>query len=298
MHGGIKIFMADFEWFRSFVAIYRHGSVSAAAASRYMTQPALSQHLAALEAEIGEPLFRRTPRRMVPTERAKQLYAQIAPAVDRLERVDDAFKLPGRAPLRLGGPSEFMHERIIPALPDSPYRLIITFGETRPLLRLLQDGELDLLVATQHVATTGLVFSRLAVETFLPVGARPLDVPRGAGREAIRAALEKERWISYGSDLPMIRRYWMQAFGVRCAILPDCVVPDLRVIKTMVLRGFGVSVLPDYLIRDELKAGRLHVLHEPDTPAVNELWLVRRSADSGDERLSAFADALAAAAAR
>jgi DNA-binding transcriptional LysR family regulator len=290
--------MADFEWFRSFVAIYRLGSVSAAAASRYMTQPALSQHLAALEAEVGEPLFRRTPRRMVPTERAKLLYAQIAPAVDRLERVDDAFKLPGRAPvLRIGGPHEFMHERIIPALPDSPYRLILTFGETRPLLRLLQDGELDLLVATQHVATAGLVFSRLAVETFLPVGVRPLDVPPGASREAVRAALEKERWISYGSDLPMIRRYWMRAFGVRCAILPDFVVPDLRIIKTMVLRGLGVSVLPDYLVREELEAGRLRVLYEPDQPAVNELWLVRRSADSGDERLSAFADALAAAVA-
>lgn len=290
--------MADFEWFRSFVAIYRLGSVSAAAASRYMTQPALSQHLAALEAEVGEPLFRRTPRRMVPTERAKLLYAQIAPAVDRLERVDDAFKLPGRAPvLRLGGPHEFMHERIIPELPDLPYRLILTFGETRPLLKLLQDGELDLLVATQHVATAGLVFSRLAVETFLPVGVRPLDVPPGAGHHAIRAALEKERWISYGSDLPMIRRYWMQAFGVRCAILPDFVVPDLRIIKTMVLRGLGVSVLPDYLVREELEAGRLRVLHEPDAPAVNELWLVRRSADSSDERLRAFADALASAVA-
>jgi DNA-binding transcriptional LysR family regulator len=45
---------------------------------------------------------------MVPTERAKLLYAQIAQAVDRLERVDDAFKLPGRAPvLRLGGPPAF-----------------------------------------------------------------------------------------------------------------------------------------------------------------------------------------------
>jgi len=281
------------------VAIYRRGSVSAAAASRYMTQPALSQHLTALEAEVGEPLFRRTPRRMVPTERAKLLYAQIAQAVDRLERVDDAFKLPGRAPvLRLGGPSAFMHERVVPALPESPYRLILTFGETRPLLRLLQDGELDLLVATQHVASTGLVFSRLAVETFLPVGVRPLDMPPGAGKEAIRAALEKERWIGYGSDLPMIRRYWMQAFGVRCAILPDYVAPDLRVIKVMVLRGLGVSVLPDYLIREELETGQLHVLHEPETPAVNELWLVRRSADSADERLSAFADALAAGVAQ
>jgi DNA-binding transcriptional LysR family regulator len=291
--------MADFEWFRTFVAIYRHGSVSAAAASRYMTQPALSQHLAALEAEIGEPLFRRTPRRMVPTERAKLLYAQIAQAVDRLERVDDEFKQPGRAPvLRLGGPAEFLHERVIPALPESPYRVLLTFGETRPLLRLLADGELDLLVATQHVATAGLVFSRLAAETFLTVGVRPLGLPPGAGKHEVRAALERERWISYGSDLPMIRRFWMRAFGVRCAILPDYVVPDLRIIKSMVLRGLGVSVLPDYLIRREVEAGLLHVLHEPDEPAVNELWLVRRSADSADERLAVFADALAFAVSR
>src|SRR5690606_40980576 len=64
----------DFEWYRSFVAIYRAGSVSAAAASRHLTQPALSQHLAALEAEVGEPLFHRRPRKMVPTERGIALY--------------------------------------------------------------------------------------------------------------------------------------------------------------------------------------------------------------------------------
>ena len=87
-------------------------------------------------------------------------------------------------------------------------------------------------------------------------------------------------------------------FGVRCAILPDYVAPDLRVIKAMVLRGLGVSVLPDYPIREELETGQLHVLHEPDTPAVNELWLVRRSADIADERLSALADALAAGVAQ
>ena len=61
--------MADFEWYRSFVAIYRMGTVSAAAESRHMTQPALSQHLASLEAQVGEPLFVRQPCKMVPTQR-------------------------------------------------------------------------------------------------------------------------------------------------------------------------------------------------------------------------------------
>lgn len=74
--------MADFEWFRSFVAVYRSGSVSGAAAVRHLSQPAISQHIAALEAEVGAPLFERHPRGMVPTKRGNELYSQVAPAVD------------------------------------------------------------------------------------------------------------------------------------------------------------------------------------------------------------------------
>lgn len=46
--------MVDFEWYRSFIAIYKHNSLSEAAKARIMTQPAMSQHLSALEAEVGE----------------------------------------------------------------------------------------------------------------------------------------------------------------------------------------------------------------------------------------------------
>lgn len=63
--------MVDFEWYRSFCTIYKHNSVSEAAKARMMTQPAMSQHLAALEAEVGEDLFIRTSRKMFPTERGR-----------------------------------------------------------------------------------------------------------------------------------------------------------------------------------------------------------------------------------
>ena len=49
--------MADFEWYRSFVSIYGLRSISAAAKFRFMTQPALTHHVNALEAEVGEVLF-------------------------------------------------------------------------------------------------------------------------------------------------------------------------------------------------------------------------------------------------
>ena len=97
--------MIDFEWYRSFIYIYKYNSVSEAARTRIMTQPAMSQHLASLEAEVGEPLFIRTARKMIPTERGKELYSQIAPLIESLESATLSFKstsLPTLSILRIG----------------------------------------------------------------------------------------------------------------------------------------------------------------------------------------------------
>lgn len=85
--------MVDFEWYRSFISIYKHRSVSEAAKTRLMTQPAMSQHLAALEAELGEKLFTRTTRKMVPTEKGKELYTQVVPLIEALEETTQKFKM-------------------------------------------------------------------------------------------------------------------------------------------------------------------------------------------------------------
>ncbi len=60
--------MIDFEWYRSFIHVYQQRSVSAAARIRFLTQPAVSQHIAALEAELETSLFIRAPRQMIPTD--------------------------------------------------------------------------------------------------------------------------------------------------------------------------------------------------------------------------------------
>jgi len=283
--------MANFEWYRSFVAIYRHGSISAAAQFRFMTQPALSQHLAALEAEIGEPLFRRTPRQMVPTERGRMLYGQIVQAVDRLEKISGDFRHPSSFPiLKIGGPAEWIHACLIANLPEHPYLLSFTFGETKPLIQSLKNSEIDLLIATQQVATSGLIFTKLATETFKLVGSRPMEED-GVG-EDMRQRLERLDWIAYAPDLPMIRRFWFAAFGERCTLKPKITVPDLRVIKSLVLRGSGVSVLPDYLIADELDNGLLHELQAAPEPVQNDLWLVYRTSDRVDPAFTAFVESL------
>src|SRR3984957_11530663 len=92
--------MAASEWLRTFVAIYRTGSVSAGAAQRHLSQPAASQQLAALEHRVGYPLFIRTSRGVEPTPRGRELHGQVADSLDRREQI-----LPGLD----GGPAEPAH---------------------------------------------------------------------------------------------------------------------------------------------------------------------------------------------
>ncbi len=45
------------ETLREFISVVRHGSITSAAKALYMSQPALSKHIAALEREIGQKVF-------------------------------------------------------------------------------------------------------------------------------------------------------------------------------------------------------------------------------------------------
>lgn len=65
--------MPEVEWLRSFLAIYRAGSVTDAAYHRGISQPAVSQHLAAWERSVGSPLFVRKPGGVEPTGRGRDL---------------------------------------------------------------------------------------------------------------------------------------------------------------------------------------------------------------------------------
>ncbi|MGH8156761.1 MAG: LysR family transcriptional regulator [Rhodanobacter sp.] len=63
------------ELYRSFLAVMREGSLSAAARSLGMTQPSLGRHIRQLEASLGVALFTRSPQGLTPTDLGQELVA-------------------------------------------------------------------------------------------------------------------------------------------------------------------------------------------------------------------------------
>ena len=66
---------------RAFCQVARLGSVSRAAEALYLSQPAVSLQLQALERDMGQPLFERLGRRLTLTKAGAVLYELARPLV-------------------------------------------------------------------------------------------------------------------------------------------------------------------------------------------------------------------------
>ncbi|MNX46412.1 putative HTH-type transcriptional regulator YbdO [compost metagenome] len=282
--------MIDFEWYRSFVSIYKYETVSKAADSRYLTQPAVSQHLAALESEVGAPLFVRTSRKMIPTDKGKELYARLAPLMEGLENLTTSIKMPARNEvpiIRIGSASDYMTQRILEFGNDLKFRIHAYLGEAEQLLKDLREERVDLIITSQRSQVSGLSFIKLEVETFVLVAPEDYDTPS----DNIEKWLNQQPWLSYGLELPIIRRFWRQHFNKRPTWEPAHIIPDLRGILKGIESGMGISILPTYLIRESLSLGKTKVIF-PGHTAENDLFLAHRLKDRDHPNLQHAAESL------
>ncbi|HWI31370.1 MAG TPA: LysR family transcriptional regulator [Microbacterium sp.] len=81
----------DLNLVRTFVAIYEHRSLTAAANELFVSQPAVSQALARLRHDLDDPLFTRVGRFVEPSPLAQEVYAEFRAALLRIDRVVDSI---------------------------------------------------------------------------------------------------------------------------------------------------------------------------------------------------------------
>ncbi|MFD6418763.1 LysR family transcriptional regulator [Streptomyces sp. NPDC060194] len=274
----------DLALLRTFLAVYRARSLTAAAREVGLSQPTVTAQLRALEQGLDQQLFQRLPRGVAPTAVADELAAEVAPHIDALAAVAErgpAARGPFARPLHLAGPAELTCTRVLPALTplvDQGLRLRVSLGLSEDLLAGLVEARFDLVVSTVRPRGRTVAATPLTDEEFVLVAApRWADaIDRRALAEHGPGALRDVPLVSYAEDLPVIRRYWRTVFATRPAASPAVVVPDLRGVLAATVAGAGVSVLPRYLCARELASGALVALLSPEVPPINTLYLATR----------------------
>ncbi|MFF4343800.1 LysR family transcriptional regulator [Kitasatospora sp. NPDC001540] len=309
----------DLNQLRTFLAVYRLGSFTAAARRLGLSQSTVTAQVRALERRHGRELFERQARGATALPAADELAARVAEPLDRL--ADATERRPAAEPVHLAGPAELLGTLVLPALAPlvaAGVRLRVTSGLTDPLLDELRSGRHDLVISTRRPTGRALTAAPLADEEFVLLAApgwpaRPsttgtttsmatstatdtaADTPKGSAEE-LADALPRLPLVSYAEDLPIVRRYWRHVFGRRLHARAAVTVPDLRAVRAAVVAGAGWSVLPAYLCREALASGALVPLLLPDDPPINTAYLVHRSEPAPNPHLAAVRERLLAAA--
>lgn len=104
---------------RSFEAVARRLSFSAAAEELSITQPAISRQIKGLEDELGTPLFHRATRRVELTLAGQMLLRAVQPALSRIDTSVRQIRMSlGRALVSLTTFPSFASLWLMPRLPD------------------------------------------------------------------------------------------------------------------------------------------------------------------------------------
>lgn len=295
--------MGDIDRLRAFLAIHRHGSVTEAARHLNMSQPAVSQQLQALESASGRRLFRRLARGVEPTPAGKELAEQVGSHLDAVEEAWGQWlgmvSTKGHGGLHgssvyLGGPSEFIAERILPALApliSAGARVRVKVGDDTQIIAALDARELDLAVLTYPIERAWLSVEPLAREDFILVAAPDVVAeltPFGRVGKSIVRKLETLPLLAYAEELPLIRQYWLEVFGTEPKTLAAVVADSLPALAALAERGIGITVLPRHVCEEQLTSGRLVEVIKPKVAPSSELWLAW---SSGERRSIAVASA-------
>ncbi|WP_139538057.1 LysR family transcriptional regulator [Klebsiella spallanzanii] len=252
--------MSHLTHLRTFLEAYRTGSFSRAAEQLGITQPAASQHIQALESLVGKPLFVRQARGVKATDAAEELARAVAPFIDGVEAKIASYRpqVDAGGTVYFVGSSDFVYYRFTPTLAklmNAGYRVRFHVGDRARIYTMLEDDSVDFAITASVPDEKNYHYCLLHTERMLLVHSPALTDAIGMTPDMI--TLSQLPLIAFDEDLPLIRTLWQAMFHSAPPLQAALTIPDMRIIRQMVIDGQGWSVLPDYHCADALAQGRL-----------------------------------------
>lgn len=250
----------DIAALQAFLAVAETGSFSRAAERIFLTQPAISKRIAALEQSLDTPLFDRIGRKVQLTEAGRALLERTRAIMNELDDVKRSLaNLSGeiRGALSLATSHHIGLHRIPQVLKQfharyPAVRLDLRFMDSEQACHAVVRGELELAIVTLPPEP----IANLRVER---IWNDPLDVvvaathPLGDKRSATIAALLEHPAILPGPGT-YTREIILNALGnARDKVRVDMTTNYLEVLKMLASIGLGWTALPRTMIDGELK---------------------------------------------
>lgn len=250
----------DISALQAFTAVAETASFSQAAEKLFLTQPAVSKRIAALEQELNSPLFDRIGRQVVLTEAGQALLPHARRILDEVDSsrraiVDLSGRISGRLSL---GTSHHIGLHRLPSLLRELRRrypelqLDIRFLESETACRMVEHGELELAIVTLPPRPSSQLLITPLWDDPLSVVCAP-DHPLAGYKKAGLPTLAQHKVILPGAET-FTRQIVESAFKpLGMSLQVELSTNFLETIKMLTAVGLGWSVLPETMLDNELK---------------------------------------------
>lgn len=270
----------DIGQLRALVMIVREGSFTGAAEKLFVTQPALSQQIKALEVELGVQLFERRGRRITITAPGELVLARAVEVLTQLQHLqNDLTALQGMAQGRLRvGTSDTVCLYLLPLVVQAFRRhhpgveIHLTNRPSREVVSLLIEGRIDFGIISLPVNEPQVESEYLCARA---------DVAICAPDHPLATIVQPSLQQVAGYPLLLLEkgtasRAFFDQLLVQARLSPQITdLGSIEVIKRYVEINLGVGIVPAMAVAAEVQAGRLQTLALPWLP-VRAVGIVRR----------------------
>lgn len=251
---------------QTYLSVLEYHSFSKAAEALYVPQPTVSHRIDQLESELNARLLKRSGRSIEPTAAGVIFtpYAmQICDAfrsskqkIDSLVRGASGTLIIGSCPALMAGVLAPYFTAFLQRYAALSCSLISRCSED--ILQALTAGRMDAGVINYKTDDSTLEFSALFNNEVLLVAAPGEGgIPDSISQEN----LSEKRVLVFPQDR-MFRAFLTDELQKRGVVLGNVAeVESVDMIKLMVHEGMGVSFLPEMYVRNELRGGKLKILH-------------------------------------
>ena len=292
-----------FRQLSSFVAAARSGSFALAADQLGISQPAISDHISALELNLGYALFERrrgtTPKLTADGIDMLHRAESLLRTSEAMRGTDTRLGSDGRVRIRVSVGPRLREVYLKPLLsrlyadhPNIEIELVPVLP-MRDVPAAIEKGEIDLLLYTVGSVPEGIDNVQMIRDVpIIIVGAPELAARVRSGEQA----LEDVSFILPNNGV--ISEQWLERQLAAAGVLPRTPIRYVEfadVVQSMIESGFGASILMLEQVDDALSSGRL-VGMGPELAPMKRIIVRAKTAPRGTEVLErSLVDALRAA---
>lgn len=227
--------MLDFRYLKAFMLTAKYASFSKAALELNIAQSAVSRQIKLLEDTLGEELIIRSSKKVMLSEKGKELYA----AAINFEKTSlQIFETEDKKGINIGILEGLLHHWFTPILSEylknEQREVTVYTADLQVLKQGIESGRFDIIFGTENIQSELVSSLKLFEEKLVLIGAVEIN----------RKKLNEHRWLVFSENDHLFK---LSKNKNENTVMIDSFETIIKLVKN----NLGIAIVPDHLIKND-----------------------------------------------